>query len=113
MALPWKSALKLAGVFLAASTTATRIDETLFSPADTIVRDVVVLGGGASGSYAAVRLKDFGKTVVVVEKKDHLVRLPHAVTVVPNNHRADSVALRADMLIPTLTRVPGYPLTSV
>jgi len=84
MAVPWISALKLAAVFLAASTAATRIDETQFSPADTIVRDVVVLGGGASGSYAAVRLKDFGKTVVVVEKNDHLVRGFHAVTAVPN-----------------------------
>ncbi|OIW22922.1 FAD/NAD(P)-binding domain-containing protein, partial [Coniochaeta ligniaria NRRL 30616] len=47
-------------------------DETQFSAADTIVKDVVILGGGASGSYAAVRLKDSGKSVVVIEQKSHL-----------------------------------------
>jgi ribulose 1,5-bisphosphate synthetase/thiazole synthase len=75
MARSWVFVLKSAPVVLAAVAAATRIDETRFSDADTIVRDVVVLGGGASGSYAAVRLKDFGKTVVVIEQKDHLVRL--------------------------------------
>jgi ribulose 1,5-bisphosphate synthetase/thiazole synthase len=82
MAFSWISILKSVAVVLAARTAATRIDETKFSPADTIVRDVVVLGGGASGSYAAVRLKDFGKTVVVVEQKDHLVRMLHAVILI-------------------------------
>ncbi|EJT75552.1 hypothetical protein GGTG_05485 [Gaeumannomyces tritici R3-111a-1] len=38
-----------------------------------ITRDVAILGGGASGSHAAVRLReDFGHSVVVVEAKDHL-----------------------------------------
>ena len=38
--------------------------------------DVAVLGGGASGAHAAVRLRDdFGKSVVVVEKEDILVSL--------------------------------------
>lgn len=37
--------------------------------------DVAVLGGGASGAHAAVRLRDdFGKSVVLVEKEDILVR---------------------------------------
>ncbi|EFQ27330.1 amine oxidase [Colletotrichum graminicola M1.001] len=36
-------------------------------------RDVVILGGGASGAHAAVRLReDFNKTIVVIEKKDRL-----------------------------------------
>ncbi|KAK2613467.1 hypothetical protein N8I77_000380 [Diaporthe amygdali] len=35
--------------------------------------DVAIIGGGASGSYAAVRLReDFGKSVVVVEKQNRL-----------------------------------------
>ncbi|TLD19982.1 hypothetical protein PspLS_09358 [Pyricularia sp. CBS 133598] len=39
----------------------------------TIVRDVVVIGGGASGAYAAVRLRDdLNKTVVLVEKEEIL-----------------------------------------
>lgn len=75
MALSWTSIFKAAAVILAARVTANRIDETKFSLADTIVKDVVVLGGGASGSYAAVRLKDSGKSVIVVEQKNYLVRL--------------------------------------
>lgn len=38
-----------------------------------IERDVVILGAGASGTYAAVRLReDFKKTILVVERDDHL-----------------------------------------
>ncbi|KAK1973343.1 amine oxidase [Colletotrichum cereale] len=38
-----------------------------------IEKDVLILGGGASGAHAAVRLReDLNKTVVVVEKQDHL-----------------------------------------
>jgi ribulose 1,5-bisphosphate synthetase/thiazole synthase len=41
----------------------------------TIYKDVVILGGGASGSHAAVRLReDFNKSVIIVEKQDNLVR---------------------------------------
>lgn len=35
-------------------------------------RDVVVIGGGSSGTYAALRLLDEDVSVVVVEKEDHL-----------------------------------------
>lgn len=36
--------------------------------------DILVVGGGASGSYAAVRLReDFNKTIMVVEKANRLV----------------------------------------
>ena len=42
----------------------------------TIIRDVAIIGGGASGAHAAVRLReDFDKSVIVVETKDHLVRV--------------------------------------
>lgn len=34
-----------------------------------IVRDVCIIGGGSSGTYSAIRLKQLGKTVVVVEKE--------------------------------------------
>lgn len=37
--------------------------------------DVAIIGGGGSGAYAAVRLReDFGKEIVVVEKQNRLVR---------------------------------------
>jgi heterodisulfide reductase subunit A-like polyferredoxin len=41
----------------------------------TITRDVVVIGGGASGAHAAVWLRDAGKSVVIVERADQLVSL--------------------------------------
>ncbi|KAL0934005.1 amine oxidase [Colletotrichum truncatum] len=41
--------------------------------ATVIEKDVVILGGGASGSHAAVRLReDYNKTVVVVEKQNRI-----------------------------------------
>jgi hypothetical protein len=39
-------------------------------PAPVIERDVVVLGGGSSGTYTAVRLRDLGRSVLVVESKN-------------------------------------------
>ncbi|KAI1763935.1 FAD/NAD(P)-binding domain-containing protein [Hypoxylon sp. FL1150] len=43
-----------------------------FDPSDTLYRDVVVIGGGSSGTYTAVRLRDYNKTVAVIEKKGFL-----------------------------------------
>ncbi len=41
---------------------------------DIITRDVAIIGGGASGSYAAIRLKeDYKKSIVLVEKAGRLV----------------------------------------
>ncbi|WP_020014648.1 FAD-dependent oxidoreductase [Promicromonospora sukumoe] len=37
-----------------------------------IVRDVAVIGGGAAGTYAAVRLRELGQSVVVVEHNGRL-----------------------------------------
>ncbi|GFF34586.1 uncharacterized protein R656 [Aspergillus udagawae] len=37
--------------------------------ASTIVRDVAVIGGGASGTYAAIQLRKLGHSVVVVERE--------------------------------------------
>ncbi|PVI02555.1 hypothetical protein DM02DRAFT_670413 [Periconia macrospinosa] len=50
-----------------------RIDERNFSPAQIIERDVVIIGGGASGTYAAVRLReDLNTSIVVIEPKNRL-----------------------------------------
>ncbi|KAI1140473.1 FAD/NAD(P)-binding domain-containing protein [Hypoxylon sp. FL0543] len=38
----------------------------------TLYRDVVVIGGGSAGTYTAVRLKDYKKTVAVVERNSRL-----------------------------------------
>lgn len=48
-----------------------------------ITRDVVIVGGGASGAHAAVRLRDMGKTVVVVERRSQLVSLGASSTSEP------------------------------
>ncbi|KAI1804325.1 FAD/NAD(P)-binding domain-containing protein [Daldinia bambusicola] len=39
---------------------------------EVIARDVVIIGGGASGTYTAINLKDRGKSVVVVEHRGSL-----------------------------------------
>lgn len=39
---------------------------------EVINRDVVIVGGGASGAHAAVKLRDMGKTIVLVEKGNTL-----------------------------------------
>ncbi|KAL0930694.1 flavin-containing superfamily Amine oxidase [Colletotrichum truncatum] len=43
-----------------------------YTPDEVIRRDVAIIGGGSSGTYSAIRLKDSGKNVVVVEAKDVL-----------------------------------------
>ncbi|KAL4733643.1 hypothetical protein BDV11DRAFT_199681 [Aspergillus similis] len=43
-----------------------------FKAQDTIDRDVVILGGGATGTFAAVQLREQGHTVALVEQKSRL-----------------------------------------
>ncbi|KAI0415299.1 amine oxidase, flavin-containing superfamily [Xylaria grammica] len=45
------------------------LDPAAFSAEDIIERDVVIVGGGSSGCYTAVSLRDLNKSVVVIEKK--------------------------------------------
>jgi NADH dehydrogenase FAD-containing subunit len=43
---------------------------------EVIYRDVAVIGGGASGAYAAVRMRDdMNKSIALIEKQNILVRL--------------------------------------
>lgn len=39
---------------------------------ETIFRDVAIIGGGASGTYAAIKLRDQGKSVILIEKESVL-----------------------------------------
>lgn len=40
----------------------------------TVVKDVAIIGGGASGAYAAVRLRnDYGKSIALIEMQGRLV----------------------------------------
>ncbi|GKT40628.1 beta-cyclopiazonate dehydrogenase [Colletotrichum spaethianum] len=47
-------------------------EESAFKAEDIIQRDVLIVGGGATGTYAAVRLRDQNKTIAVVERADKL-----------------------------------------
>ena len=40
-----------------------------YNAADVITRDVLIIGGGSSGTYSALKLRDLGKSVAVVEAK--------------------------------------------
>ncbi|EED21091.1 conserved hypothetical protein [Talaromyces stipitatus ATCC 10500] len=46
-------------------------DPCSHAPEDVMVRDIVVIGGGTSGTYGAIGLKDMGRSVAVVEKNPH------------------------------------------
>ncbi|OTA60078.1 amine oxidase flavin-containing superfamily [Hypoxylon sp. EC38] len=61
----------LLGITLAASALAAKYRARCQS-AEVITRDVAIIGGGATGTYAAVNLKDKGKSIVVVERKGEL-----------------------------------------
>ena len=47
-------------------------DPTAYNPEDVIVTDVAVVGGGSAGVYTAVRLQDYNKSIVIIEKNDYL-----------------------------------------
>ena len=62
------SSLCLAVSGLAAS----QFDEASYSSKDVIKRDFVVIGGGASGTYAAIGLHDKDKSFVLIERSGRL-----------------------------------------
>ena len=41
--------------------------------APVLERDVVIIGGGAGGAHAALRLKDMGQSIALIEKDEILV----------------------------------------
>lgn len=57
---------------LSGPVSAADIDLTSFNPEDIISKDVAIIGGGSSGCYSAISLKDKGKSVIVIEKKDRV-----------------------------------------
>ncbi|KAH8773772.1 hypothetical protein F5883DRAFT_548486 [Diaporthe sp. PMI_573] len=55
---------------LGCAVTASRLtDPTCYAPEDIITRDVAVIGGGSSGTYGAIALKDRDISVVIVERE--------------------------------------------
>ncbi|KAI9830060.1 MAG: hypothetical protein M1819_005890 [Sarea resinae] len=47
-------------------------DPACYDEADVLTRDVAVVGGGATGTYAAIKLGDMNQTVVLVEREEIL-----------------------------------------
>src|SRR3954466_9425119 len=72
MRLRRRNVLKLLSYSAAGFATAGLSSRTAFAKTKTIERDVCVIGGGASGPYTAVALKDAGRSVVVLESKQRL-----------------------------------------
>jgi hypothetical protein len=48
------------------------LDTSAYGPSNIINRDVAIIGGGSSGTHAAISLKDKGKSVIVIEAKGRL-----------------------------------------
>lgn len=75
MGFPWGNAARLivaSLVGLAASHSHSVISIANYKQEDIITRDVCIIGGGSTGTYSAVRLGDFNKSVIVVEMKGRL-----------------------------------------
>ena len=71
MAPSLKSFLSLTSLTLACTASATLIDAAI-SPQNIINVDVCVIGGGAAGTYAAIKSKDLGHSVAVIEQQNRL-----------------------------------------
>ncbi|KAK4463920.1 flavin-containing superfamily amine oxidase [Cladorrhinum samala] len=70
--LPTKQFLSAALLLLSPSFGAATIDIGSYLSNTILVRDVAIIGGGSSGTYAAVQLKRSGYSVAVVEKAGRL-----------------------------------------
>ena len=60
------------GLCLLHSALAGKFDASSYRPSDVITRDFVIVGGGASGAYAAIGLKDKGKSFALIERNNRL-----------------------------------------
>ncbi|GAA4442098.1 FAD-dependent oxidoreductase [Phytohabitans houttuyneae] len=72
MGVTRKDALRILGGTGVAAAAAALAPGSAAAASGVIRRDVCVIGGGASGAYAAVRLRDLGHSVAVVERAGRL-----------------------------------------
>lgn len=59
----------LLGLSVAKVPSTFNLDGVSYDVSEVIERDVAIIGGGSSGTYAAIRLMDSGKSVVLIEKE--------------------------------------------
>lgn len=84
----------LLGLWLGAVASSSTTHSSLEQPCAHIFRDVAVLGGGSSGTYTAVRLTEFNKSVAVIEATHQLGG--HVQTYLdPATNRTDNSALKS------------------
>jgi hypothetical protein len=63
----------VAGCFAVLPQPVSSSDENInWNTTNILTYDVCIIGGGASGTYAAIRLRDMNQSVVIVEQKDRL-----------------------------------------
>lgn len=55
--------------FASLSSTNYRFDAQNYASDDFIARDVAIIGGGCSGTYGAINLRELGKSVLSIEQK--------------------------------------------
>jgi hypothetical protein len=72
MGLNRRELLKFISYSMAGLATSLRPWKAVADRCPVIKRDVCILGGGSSGAFTAVRLRDAGKSVVVLERKERL-----------------------------------------
>ncbi|HET7543418.1 MAG TPA: FAD-dependent oxidoreductase [Polyangiaceae bacterium] len=72
MRLRRRNVLKLLSYSAAGFASAGLTSRTASAKTKTIERDVCVIGGGSSGTYTAIGVKDAGRSVVVLESKQRL-----------------------------------------
>jgi hypothetical protein len=80
MGLTRKDFLRLVGAGGAAAAVGSVVPDATTGRPEIITRDVAIIGGGSTGTYAAIRLRDLGKSVVVVESNDRLGGHTHTYT---------------------------------
>lgn len=91
------------------------IDASAYSSSSIIKRDVCIIGGGSSGTYAAISLRDKGKTAVVVEAQSGLGGHTNTYTDPTTNATIDYGVIEYDNT-PIVTSYFGrfnIPLTTV
>lgn len=69
-----------------------RFNPDSYHPDDVITRDVLVVGGGSSGTFSAIQLRDKGKSAVVVETKNILGGHTETYTD-PETHIPDNIGV--------------------